>query len=83
MRDEANVEAAVAIAWPVADGTAQGIVGFLDSPSVELSRLKDRLQSRLPDYMVPREIHILDQFPLNANGKIDRHALVSHLNAAS
>jgi acyl-coenzyme A synthetase/AMP-(fatty) acid ligase len=29
----------------------------------------------LPDYMVPREIHALNQLPLNANGKFDRAAL--------
>ncbi|KAI0854078.1 acetyl-CoA synthetase-like protein [Daldinia vernicosa] len=37
--------------------------------------LRDLLQAHLPSYMVPRLITILDEMPINENGKVDRKAL--------
>ena len=37
--------------------------------------LRDRLRQSLADYMVPGKFVILNNLPLNANGKIDRRAL--------
>jgi amino acid adenylation domain-containing protein len=39
------------------------------------TELRDFLKSKLPDYMLPAKIVVLEKFPLNSNGKIDRHAL--------
>ncbi|MEH2423097.1 MAG: amino acid adenylation domain-containing protein [Nostoc sp.] len=39
------------------------------------AELRRFLQGHLPDYMVPGFFVFLDTLPLNANGKIDRHAL--------
>ncbi|PSL78526.1 hypothetical protein C7T35_42455, partial [Variovorax sp. WS11] len=36
---------------------------------------KNALAQKLPEYMVPAVILVLDTLPLNANGKIDRKAL--------
>lgn len=33
------------------------------------------LHKNLPDYMIPKKIYLLDKFPLNQNGKIDKEAL--------
>lgn len=35
------------------------------------------LKTQLPSYMVPQTLHVLDQMPINQNGKVDRHALAS------
>ncbi|MFC4314150.1 non-ribosomal peptide synthase/polyketide synthase [Steroidobacter flavus] len=39
------------------------------------SRLRDRLMTQLPAYMVPAHFAILDALPLTPNGKLDRKAL--------
>ncbi|KAG6119420.1 NRPS protein [Claviceps humidiphila] len=37
--------------------------------------LKKMLQEKLPPYMVPQSVLVLEKMPLNTNGKIDRQAL--------
>lgn len=43
--------------------------------SVSDGELKQYLASRLPGHMIPASFVSLSQLPLNANGKLDRHAL--------
>jgi amino acid adenylation domain-containing protein len=52
-----------------------------------VAELRAHLQNRLPQYMVPTSIVLLDRLPQSPNGKIDRHALAvmetAHGEAAS
>jgi acyl-coenzyme A synthetase/AMP-(fatty) acid ligase len=42
---------------------------------VHLSDIEQSLNQKLPWYMRPKKIHFINEFPLNANGKIDKNAL--------
>ena len=60
------------------------LVAFVGStpagPFVEalnVSILREQLKARLPQYMVPSAVVLLEKLPLTANGKIDRQALAA------
>lgn len=71
LREAAGVTDAVVVAR---DGR---LVGYVQSPAQTVSpeALRAGLKERLPEYMVPSQLMILAQFPLSANGKLDRKAL--------
>ncbi|MGY2288352.1 amino acid adenylation domain-containing protein [Pseudomonas sp. SDO528_S397] len=51
--------------------------GYTVSPPA----LLEALALHVPDYMVPKYLMVLEQFPLNVNGKLDRAALPAPLAA--
>ena len=51
------------------------VVGASDARRVNATKLTDFLREKLPAYMVPPAIILLDAWPLTPNGKIDRAAL--------
>ena len=54
----------------------QSLIAYVTGITTDLStQLKNHLKSRLPDYMVPAQIVVLDELPLTPNGKIDRKGL--------
>jgi amino acid adenylation domain-containing protein len=81
LREESRADA-VALGWPRTPSGAAGIVAFVADPSLDRVTLRQSLSARLPDYMVPRELHLMDELPLNANGKHDRNALVALLQTS-
>ncbi|MGJ7605343.1 amino acid adenylation domain-containing protein [Variovorax sp. LT1R20] len=64
----------------VADEGPSGarLVGYVSAHAgqvIDVTALRGRLGSVLPDYMVPGVVMVLERLPLNANGKVDRKAL--------
>lgn len=80
VRKQAQVDTAIAIGWPRTPSGADGIVAFIDDAAIDPSQLLRRLATLLPAYMVPKRICVIDAFPLNANGKVDRNALLRQLD---
>jgi amino acid adenylation domain-containing protein len=46
-----------------------------DKPEPTVSEVRQFLQGKLPDYMIPSLFLFLDALPLTSNGKLDRNAL--------
>jgi amino acid adenylation domain-containing protein len=51
------------------------LTAYATGAALSSSALKQDLQNKLPEYMVPAHIFILDRMPLTQNGKVDRRAL--------
>jgi len=81
VREESNLDSVVAVAWPKTDIGAEGVEVFLGNGGRELdiNMLLKKVSSRLHDYSVPRQFHVLDELPLNMNGKFDRKKLEKQL----
>jgi amino acid adenylation domain-containing protein len=83
IRDATGAPEVVALGWPVLESGVGGIVAFLGGEdALDVAKLRSKLATRLPDYMLPREVHVLRELPLNANGKFDRSSLRARLEAS-
>jgi amino acid adenylation domain-containing protein len=79
VREASGLDGVVALGWPMTDSGAEAIEVFLQTSDFETKPLLEKLKTKLPLYMVPRNIRLLSHFPLNANGKFDRSALLKKL----
>ncbi|MGX1805265.1 amino acid adenylation domain-containing protein [Nocardia sp. NPDC055321] len=66
---------AVAQVRPEGGGSLVGYVVVADGATVSARQLKKEVAHRLPSYMVPSAVMVLEELPRTANGKLDRAAL--------
>jgi acyl-CoA synthetase (AMP-forming)/AMP-acid ligase II len=72
-----GVGAAVAVGLPDSEAGEAVILAVTAAPraNLDVEGLKAWLRSRLPKHMVPHAVHLLDEFPLTASGKIAKPEL--------
>jgi D-alanine--poly(phosphoribitol) ligase subunit 1 len=83
LRAICRTDIVAAVAWPITAGHAEGIVAFVAGSALAPPDVKRELRNRVPVYMVPSNIVVVDSLPLSANGKVDRHALRARLAEAT
>ncbi|MFJ9583622.1 amino acid adenylation domain-containing protein [Streptomyces acidicola] len=79
LREQDGVRDAIVLAVPAPDGEPE-LEAVVSGPGCAPDALFAGLRDRLPPYMLPRRISVLDLLPLNPNGKIDRRALITELS---
>lgn len=72
-----GVQSAVVVAVGKKQGKKRLVAYVVPAPDASLtsSDLRQALDQKVPEYMVPSEFAILNHLPLTANGKVDRKAL--------
>ncbi|WP_040247628.1 AMP-binding protein [Psychroserpens mesophilus] len=72
IRDFTNCDLVYTIPYSSSGGVAENLYSFIDNNcTVEKYLILKYLKDKLPEYMIPKDIFYLEEFPLNSNGKID------------
>jgi amino acid adenylation domain-containing protein len=77
LREAYGCDAVIVVPYPVEDGSAKGLVAFLEqfADGAAEAAMRQACGRRLPSYMHPARYFFLPALPVNANGKYDRKAL--------
>nr|PPQ60232.1 hypothetical protein C5F59_28810 [Streptomyces sp. QL37] len=74
-----DIAQVVAVARETGSGGVKQLVGYVvpesDAAAPDTAALREFATGRLPEYMVPAALVVMDALPLTANGKVDRRAL--------
>jgi amino acid adenylation domain-containing protein len=80
LREILGTDEVAAVAWPLVDSRATGIVAFHCAQGATREMVREEMKKRVPDYMIPKQVYFLDALPLGSTGKIDRKALTHMLD---
>lgn len=73
-----GIDQAVVMASEEAGGSVKLLAFYQSAVSCfQQADIKNRLSDNLPEYMIPDQLLAVEQFPLTANGKLDRDALLA------
>lgn len=64
-------------------GSSVALTAFVSPSSVDVAKLAQLAAAKLPSYMVPRRILIVDEWPKGTTGKIDRKSLTQRAMESS
>jgi len=78
LREDPTVEDVHVVASDASGG--RRLVAFVTGPGAGAEHLRAVAARRLPAYMVPAVVHVLDAWPLTTNGKVD-HTMLEDLAA--
>jgi acyl carrier protein len=53
----------------------QRLIAFVTGEAVSGAELRERMREKLPEYMTPQAVVVLEELPLLPNGKVDRRRL--------
>jgi acyl-coenzyme A synthetase/AMP-(fatty) acid ligase len=79
VREVSGLDGVVAVGWPLTPSGCAGIETFIEGQPADQDRLRQGIAAVLPEYMVPKRFHFLDQLPRIVNGKYDRKAMTGLL----
>jgi acyl-coenzyme A synthetase/AMP-(fatty) acid ligase len=75
LEDSSAIQAAATIAVDDPRGNKILVAYATTCKAIEVDEIRSHLADRLPDYMLPAEIFLLPEMPLNNSGKINKLAL--------
>ncbi|MEK6278979.1 MAG: amino acid adenylation domain-containing protein [Acidobacteriota bacterium] len=76
LRRNDQVREAIVVVQEPAGGEKQLVAYVVADDSVKVSGLRKWLKERLPEYMIPAALVLMQELPLTPNGKVDRRALI-------
>ncbi len=79
LRKYQGVAHAVALPWPSAPASPDGVVAFVSGDVHDSAGIMAIAKAELPPYIIPRRIFVIPEMPFNANGKVDRVVLRERL----
>ncbi|MFD3707530.1 amino acid adenylation domain-containing protein [Nocardia sp. NPDC058658] len=75
LRSVAGVHDSVTLAMTTADRQMVIVSYVVCATGLTTRQILGSVRNMLPQYMIPDELAIVDEFPTTSNGKIDRHSL--------